>query len=145
MSEDAESGRARRAAFTAQIEAETGIDEAMIEQLVRGFYARVREDALLGPVFASRIADWEPHLQRMCAFWHSVALMSGRYRGQPMALHRVLPIEGQHFERWLALFATTAGELCPAPAAAHFIALSQRIGRSLEAGVSREGLVSGQQ
>ena len=61
--------------------AQSGIDEALIERLVRGFYSRVREDVMLGPVFQARIADWEPHLQRMCAFWSSIALMSGRYEG----------------------------------------------------------------
>jgi hemoglobin len=59
----------RRAEITNRIRAETGIDDAMISRLVRGFYARVRTDELLGPVFAARIANWEPHLQRMCDFW----------------------------------------------------------------------------
>ena len=59
----------RRAQVIAGIAGRTGIDEAMIERLVRGFYARIREDELLGPIFAARIADWEPHLQRMFAFW----------------------------------------------------------------------------
>jgi hypothetical protein len=63
----------------------TGIDEAMIERLVRGFYAKVRADAVLGPIFEARIRDWEPHLSQMCAFWSSVALMTGRYHGTPMA------------------------------------------------------------
>src|SRR3546814_3747930 len=62
----------------------SGIDEAMIEDLVHRFYARVREDALLGPVFEERVADWGSHLQRMCSFWSSVALMTGRYHGRPM-------------------------------------------------------------
>ena len=39
----------RRAKTTAAIQAETGIDEAMIEKLVRGFYDRVRGDDLIGP------------------------------------------------------------------------------------------------
>lgn len=73
----------RRAAITHVIMAETGIDEAMIERLVRGFYERVRGDDLIGPIFAARISDWEPHLQRMIAFWSSVALLSGRYHGRP--------------------------------------------------------------
>jgi Truncated hemoglobins len=76
MSDDAKSAQARRAAITSQIQAETGIDEAMIERLVREFYVRVRDDAVLGPVFAAKIDDWEPHLQKMFAFWSSVALMS---------------------------------------------------------------------
>ena len=68
----------RRAAITAELVERTGIDEAMIERLVRAFYGRIRRDPLLAPVFAERIDDWEPHLQRMCAFWSSVALLTGR-------------------------------------------------------------------
>ena len=115
------SGVQRRAEITDAIRRETGIDEAMIERLVRGFYRRVREDALIGPVFAARIGDWEPHLARMCAFWSSVALMTGSYHGQPMQKHLPLPVDAAHFDRWLALFEATARELCPAAAADHFI------------------------
>ena len=136
MSVDARSAAARRATATAQIQAETAIDEAMIERLVRGFYARVREDALLRPIFASRIVDWEPHLQQMCAFWSSVALMSGRYHGQPMAKHLPLPIDARHFDRWLELFGETAHDLCPPKAADHFVTMARRIAESLELGVA---------
>ncbi len=127
---------ARRAAITAGIAAETGIDEAMIERLVRGFYARVQADPLLGPVFAARIQDWEPHLQRMMAFWSSVALLSGRYRGQPMEKHLPLPVDAAHFDRWLALFEETAEALCPPAAARHFVERARRIAESLELGIA---------
>ena len=136
MSDDAKSAQARRAAITSQIQAETGIDEAMIERLVREFYVRVRDDAVLGPIFAAKIGDWEPHLQRMFAFWSSVALMSGRYHGQPIAKHLPLPIDARHFDRWLALFAETAREVCPPAAAERFTLLSRRVGESLVAAVS---------
>jgi len=126
----------RRAEITAQIRAQTGIDEAMIDRLVRGFYARVRTDELIGPVFVARITDWEPHLQRMCDFWSSVALMTGNYHGAPMQKHLPLPIDGRHFDRWLALFEATARELCPAKAADHFIERARRIGESLELGIA---------
>jgi hemoglobin len=129
---------ATRDQITAEIVERTGIDDAMIDRLVRGFYARVREDALIGPIFESRIADWEPHLQRMCEFWSSVALLTGRYHGQPMPRHMPLPIDGRHFDRWLALFAETARELCPPAAAEHFIERSQRIAQSLEMGVAMQ-------
>ena len=136
MSEDFQSAQRRRAAITAQIQAETGIDEAMIERLIRGFYARLREDDLLGPIFAARIEDWEPHLERMFAFWSSVALMSGRYHGQPMAKHLPLPIDARHFDRWLAVFEETARELCPPKAAERFVKLAKNIGESLELGLA---------
>ncbi len=124
--------------ITAEIAARTGIDDVMIERLVRGFYARVREDDLIGPVFAARITDWEPHLQRMCAFWSSVALLTGTYHGQPMPRHMPLPIDARHFDRWLALFTETARELCPPVAAEHFIERAQRIAQSLEMGVAMQ-------
>lgn len=125
-----------RADAIAEIVARTGIDEAMIDHLVRAFYARVRRDPLLGPIFESRIDDWEPHLERMCAFWSSVALMSGRYHGQPMERHLELPVDARHFDRWLALFAATAEEVCPPAAARHFIERAERIAASLELGIA---------
>jgi len=132
----------RRAQITAEIVARTGITEEMIERLVRGFYAKVRRDAVLAPVFESRIQDWEPHLERMFAFWSSVALMSGRYHGSPMAKHMPLPIDAGHFDRWLALFEETAREVCPPEAEAHFVERARRIAESLELGVaSRHGVL----
>jgi hemoglobin len=126
----------RRSEVTAAIQAQTGIDEAMIDRLVRAFYARVRKDTLLGPVFAARISDWEPHLRQMCAFWSSVVLMSGVYHGQPMQKHVPLPIDARHFDRWLTVFEETARELCPPGAAECFVERARRIAESLELGLS---------
>jgi hemoglobin len=126
----------RRATIATEIAERTGIDEAMIECVVHTFYGKVRKDALLGPMFDARIADWEPHLQRMCAFWYSVALMSGVYRGRPMEKHLPLPVDGRHFDRWLALFEDTAHEICPPAAAEHFIERAHRVADSLELGIA---------
>jgi hemoglobin len=126
----------RREKITTEIKARTGIDEPMIERLVRAFYAKVRTDELLGPIFTARIRDWEPHLQRMCAFWSSVALMSGRYHGTPMAKHLPLPVDAEHFDRWLSLFETTARQVCPPAAQQHFVERARRIAESLELGIA---------
>ncbi|MBN9527272.1 MAG: group III truncated hemoglobin [Alphaproteobacteria bacterium] len=126
----------RRIEVTQAIRDETGIDEAMIERLVYGFYDRVRADDMLGPVFAERIADWGPHLGRMVQFWSSVALMTGAYHGQPMRVHLPLPIDGRFFDRWLQLFEQTADELCPPAAARHFVERARRIAESLELGIA---------
>ena len=117
---------------------ETGLDEAMIERLIHGFYADVRADPLLAPIFAAKITDWAPHLEQMCDFWSSVMLMSGRYHGQPMAKHTPLPIEAVHFDRWLALFAAAARRLCPPAAADALIERAGRIGESLELAIAGE-------
>ena len=129
-------GPERREQITADIVARTGITETMIERLVRSFYDKVREDEMLGPVFDARITDWEPHLAQMCAFWSSVALMSGRYHGAPMPKHLPLPVDSEHFDRWLALFEATASEVCPPAAQAHFLEHARRIAASLELGIA---------
>ena len=126
----------RRERITAEIVARTGITEPLIERLVRAFYEKVRTDAVLAPIFEARIQDWEPHLERMFAFWSSVALMSGRYHGTPMVKHVPLPVDAGHFDRWLELFEETARELCPPAAATHFVELARRIAASLELGIA---------
>jgi hemoglobin len=129
-------GPERRAEITEAIKAETGIDEVMIERLVREFYGRVRQDPLLGPIFNARVKDWEAHLQQICAFWSSVALMTGIYHGRPMPKHMPLPVDGRHFDRWLALFEATARDLCPPKAADYFLERAYRIAESLELGIA---------
>jgi len=129
-------GDERRARITAEIAARTGVTEAMIERLVHAFYDKVRADAVLGPVFDARIRDWGPHLKQMCAFWSSVALMTGRYHGTPMVKHAPLPVDAAHFDRWLELFEQTAREVCPPEAEAHFIDRARRVAASLELGIA---------
>lgn len=90
---------------------ELGIDAAFIDRLVETFYGKIRDDALLGPIFAERISDWPPHLSRMKAFWRSVLHNSGEFSGNPMLKHMVIPRLGiGHFARWLELFYETLRE-----------------------------------
>ena len=125
-----------RPEMTAAIMAETGLDEDVLSDLVHSFYAKVRRDAVLGPIFAARISDWDPHLERMVAFWSSVALMTGRYHGRPVPAHTPLPIHGAHFEQWLGLFRETARGVCSPAGAAHVIERAERIARSLHIAVT---------
>ena len=132
VADDPEGAAERRARITAELMSTTGIDDAVIERLVRTFYGRVQADPLIGPIFAARIKDWEAHIAKLCAFWSSVALMTGRYHGAPMQAHLPLPIVAGHFDRWIALFEATANELCPPAAASHFIERARRIADSFE-------------
>jgi hemoglobin len=112
----------------------TIIDERLIQKLIRRFYDNVRQDAVLGPIFAQRIDDWELHLQRMFSFWSSVVLATGRYHGQPMHKHARLPIDARHFDRWLNLFENTTREVCTPAVAVVFMDRARRIATSLEMG-----------
>jgi hemoglobin len=126
---------ARRRAITREIEARTGLDDAQLERLVRAFYTRARQDAEIGHLF-DHVQDWEHHISKITAFWSSVALLTGRYHGQPLAAHLPLPLEPPHFQRWLALFEATAQDECSPEGVAWLMEKAHRIARSLELGVS---------
>jgi hemoglobin len=90
------------------------LTEASIVRLIDAFYAKVRRDPQLGPVFDRTISvdSWPAHLDKMCGFWSSVMLTTGRYKGNPLAVHAAVPdIDEAMFERWLACFGETVGEL----------------------------------
>ena len=107
--------------------------EDEIARLVDGFYAKVRADAELGPVFERAISDWGPHLETMRKFWSSVMLTSGRYKGNPVAVHhRVQGIDIKLFDRWLALFDETCREMFDAELTAAFNEKAARIAESLK-------------
>lgn len=132
-----EQRQARRAALAPGTAA--GVTEAMIRAVVHGFYGRIRDDALLGPIFAGVIGsgeNWDRHLGKMCDFWSSVLLMTGRYEGRPMPAHIRIPgLDAAHFGHWLALFRATVSELCPPAAAALFADRAEKIAASLLQGV----------
>lgn len=114
-----------------------GITEEMIHDIVHTFYAAIRTDPALGPIFKRVIGeDWGPHLAKMCDFWSSVLLMTGRFEGNPMAAHvAVGGVRPTHFARWLHLFRQTVERLCPPPAAELFVMRSEMIARSLQRGI----------
>jgi hemoglobin len=121
--------------MTRALMAQTGLDDAVLTQLVHSFYDRIRSDPILGPIFADRITDWSPHLERMVDFWSSVALMTGRYHGAPVPAHTSLPVTQAHFDHWLALFRDTAHAVCTPEGADHVITRAERIARSLHMAV----------
>lgn len=136
--------QAARAAKRAEAEA-LGVDEAFVARLVESFYATVREDQLLGPIFADRIADWPIHLERMKSFWRSILFNSGEFSGNPMRQHMAIPgLEERHFSRWLDLFYTTLRDLEESPGGTLLVAARARsIADSLLTGIAvrRDGLV----
>ncbi len=111
------------------------ISDDSIARLVHGFYAKVRADAQLAPIFANAIADdqWEPHLAKMRDFWSSVMLTTGRYKGNPVAVHMaVAGLEPHLFSRWLELFGETCGGLFEPEIADAFRTKAVRIADSLK-------------
>jgi hemoglobin len=116
--------------------ASPAITPSTIVQLVDTFYARVREDAVLGPVFEARLAGhWQEHMPRMYAFWTKVLLDTGEFQGNVFGKHMALSgIGKEHFVRWLTLFKMTAIEVFGLEGAEPAILVANRIASSLQLG-----------
>lgn len=138
----AAAARARKQAEAAAI----GIDDAFVSRLVDSFYARIQDDAQLGPIFAARIADWPWHLDRMKRFWRSILMNTGEFSGNPMTKHLAIPgLDESHFAHWLELFYATLRDLESDPAATRLVGKRARmIADSLLTGIAmREHGLSG--
>jgi hemoglobin len=106
------------------------LPESALASLVDRFYARVRQDELIGPVFNEAIGDhWPEHLARITAFWSSLLCGSGQYKGNPVAVHLELPrLTRLHLDRWLELWARTTNEMLPPAEALMLQQKASRIG-----------------
>ena len=121
-----------------------GVDADYIASFVERFYAKIRQDELLGPIFNARISNWDTHLGRMKQFWRSVLHATGEFAGNPMLKHIAIPgLEERHFVHWLTLFYATLREEQPTDAATALVAERARmIADSLLTGIAthRHGL-----
>jgi len=79
--------------------------------LVDQFYAKVRKDELIGPIF-DEVAKvhWDEHLPKIYNFWESLLFGAGNYQGRPFPPHIPLKLKVEHFEKWLQLFFETVDE-----------------------------------
>jgi hemoglobin len=116
---------------------------ADIERLVNEFYARVRGDELLGPIF-NEVAqtDWARHLPKMYDFWEGVLFGVAGFRGDPLAVHRELagrvPLGGREFGRWLDLFHERVDTLFSGPCAEGAKARALRIAAVMQHHISSD-------
>lgn len=111
--------------------------EAQLTALMHAFYTRVREDAMLGPIFDDAIEDWPHHLEKLAAFWSRATRGTTRYHGNPMIAHHrhLARITPAHFERWLALWSVVTNEELPPQVARHLQDKAKRMSEGLQAGL----------
>ena len=108
------------------------ITERQISDLVDRFCAAVRANERLGPIFQRHIDGWDVHFDRMKAFWRSVLLNTGEYKGKPVPVHlRIDGIGTEEFEEWLRLFSVIASEVFQPDAAVLVNDAARRIATSL--------------
>lgn len=112
------------------------ITAEQIDTVTARFYAKVRLDPVLGPIFNGHIADWPEHEAKIAGFWRSAILFESSYNGNPMRAHmQAGDVRSDHFDGWLALFDEVLSASLPTEAAAAWSGLVHRIGRGLRMGV----------
>jgi hemoglobin len=93
-----------------------GLDDIKI--LVDEFYNLVGQDELLAPIFNFRLSThWTPHLEKMYTFWNAALFGVKGYTGNPFAKHATMPVDSEHFKRWINLFITTVNTYFEGPVA----------------------------
>ena len=106
--------------------------EEEVSVLVHAFYARVRQDEVLGPIFNAHIEHWDHHLAKLVDFWSSILRRTGRFTGAPMPKHAALPgLSAELFQRWLDLFKEVAAAQPNRAMGEQAHAMAQRIAQSL--------------
>lgn len=109
--------------------------EEEVARLVHAFYARIRQDEVLGPIFEAHITDWDQHLAKLVDFWSAVLRRTARFSGAPMPKHVALPgLSTELFERWLGLFEITLAEQPNRSLADQAWQAARRIAQSLWSG-----------
>lgn len=100
-------------------------------ELLKYFYADVRQHREIAPIFAAHIEDWPAHLEKIADFWSGVTGGPARYTGAMPLKHMSLRLEERHFEAWLGLWTRQCrARLAPAEAA-DLIAAAETIGQRL--------------
>lgn len=104
---------------------------AGVVQLLRHFYADVRQHQLLAPIFNEHIHNWPAHIEHIADFWSTVTSGPPKYAG-PMALKHVpLGIREEHFQAWLGLWEHNCRAWIPADCATELIELAHLIASRL--------------
>ena len=86
-------------------------------KLVDTFYAKIRKDDELGPIFNNTIQDWPHHLDHLTNFWESQLFMKDVFRGNPMRKHVIIDkvtgnaLDNDLFGLWLQYWLGTIDEL----------------------------------
>jgi hemoglobin len=109
--------------------------EAAIRACVKRFYEKGDSDPLLGPIFAKSIPELAAHLEIVENFWSHALLGTTRYQGTPFGVHVNLPVEPEHFARWLTLFVEAAKETMPDALAAAAIARAEHMTQCFQSGL----------
>ena len=103
-----------------------------LANLLRHFYADVRQHNFIGPIFNRQIHDWTAHLATIGSFWARLTGGPSTYSGQMPVKHLSLGLQTAHFQAWLQLWEFNCRSYLGKPEAQEMILLAHDIGRRLK-------------
>ena len=108
-----------------------------IERVTTAFYAKVRANETLAPIFAEHVQNWPTHEAKIAGFWRNAILLERSYAGNPMQIHKAAGnVRAEHFPIWLALFDEVLEQNLTPEIARAWSTLAHRIGRGLSMGLT---------
>ena len=100
-------------------------------ELLKYFYADVRQHQEIAPIFTANILDWPAHLEKIADFWSGVTGGPAKYSGPMPMKHVPLALEERHFQAWLGLWARQCRIQLKPGEADELIAVAETIGQRL--------------
>lgn len=103
----------------------------VLMRLLRHFYADVRQNHEIGPLFEEKVHDWPAHLEKIADFWSMATGGPTGYRGGMPMKHMELGLEERHFAAWLDLWERNCRAQLPAAEAEELVGVAHGIGARL--------------
>ncbi|MEO6873323.1 MAG: group III truncated hemoglobin [Opitutaceae bacterium] len=110
-----------------------------LAHLLHHFYADVRQQQEIGPIFNRQITDWPTHLETIADFWSGMTGGPAVYAGGMPVKHLPLGLEQKHFDAWLDLWRRHCRAYLAPAEAAELIAVAETIGERLKGILDRYG------
>ena len=116
-----------------------GVTRALIHDVLHDFYGKVRQDAMLGPIFENAIGgNWDRHIEKVILFWTTATRLDTGYKARNfMPAHmRHASIGAEQLSRWLSLFQETLAERCTREASEVLVDIAERMAENIRVGLS---------
>jgi hemoglobin len=102
-----------------------------LQELLKYFYADVRQHQEIAPIFTENIDNWPVHLEKIADFWSGVTGGPANYSGAMPMKHVPLGLEERHFLAWLELWSRQCRTRLAPLEANELISIAETIGRRL--------------
>lgn len=107
-----------------------------LSRLIKWFYAKVRYEPELEPIFKAHVHSWPEHIRVIIDFWAGMTGGPSTYRSG-MGRHFRMKLQPAHFDMWLKVWDQNNRDLLPEREAGEMIALGHNLADDLQRMIAR--------